>query len=96
MLNKHFCPFCNIKMYEVVNNNYPSLETFLCYECGFNYNLTLFEQKSLFHQYQKLFIYSKEKGITTSIRHLVPKNNSPTEFQQRNKITDDETEPIIL
>jgi hypothetical protein len=61
-------------MYEVLDNDYPSLKTFLCYECGFNYDLTLVEQKSLFQQYQKLFIHTKEKGIDLSL-----KNYSPTE-----------------
>jgi hypothetical protein len=101
MTTKQFCPFCNIKMYIVLDNDYPGLDTFLCYKCGFNYDLILAEQKSLFQQYQKLFIHTKEKGIDISLKNYSPTENkqyfpSTTEFQQRNKTPNDSTEPYFV
>jgi hypothetical protein len=78
-------------MHKVINHNSPKLDTNLCYECGFYTNTILREQKKLFQEYQKLFIRCKEKGIDLSL-----KNFTPTEFQQRNKTPDDETEPNLL
>jgi hypothetical protein len=61
-------------MYEVVNEDYPRLETYLCYECGFHTDSILMEQKRLYQQYQQLFMYSK--GLLLS-KNLIPKR-SPT------------------
>ncbi len=56
-------------MYVVLDNDYPGLHTFLYYKCGFNDDLILAEQKSLFQEYQKLFIHTKEKGIDLSLKN---------------------------
>jgi hypothetical protein len=78
-------------MYEVINNDYPKLDTFLCYECGFYYNTILKEQKGLYNQYEQLFIHCKEKGI-----HMSLKNFSPPKNKHPFSTPDDETEPIII
>ena len=79
-------------MYKVIDEDYQRLDTYLCYECGFNYDIILASQKGLFQQFQKLFIHAKDKGINLSLK----KYCSPTENQQRNKTPDDSTEPKFI
>jgi hypothetical protein len=76
-------------MYGVINEEYPSLDTYLCYGCGFHADCILMEQKDLYQQYQWLFSHSK--GI------LVPKKvPSPTRNQHDYKHEDDSTEPKLI
>jgi len=71
-------------MYQVENADYPSLDTYLCYECGFSANTTMMEQKSLYQAYQNLFMHSNG--------WLVPKKLPPTKPEQPEKTTSDRTE----
>ena len=48
-------------MYEVIDSEYPRLETYLCYECGFHADSILMEQNSLYKLFQRLFLHSKNK-----------------------------------
>ena len=79
-------------MYKVIDNDYPKLDVFLCYDCGFHYDIILKNQRGLYQEYEKLFIHCKEKGIN----NMLLKNFSPTENQQRNKTPDDPTEPKFI
>ena len=74
-------------MYGVINDDYPSLDVYLCYECGFHYDTILKEQKSLYQLYEQLFIHCKEKGMDMSLKNLTPKTKHPF------STPDDETEP---
>ncbi|HEX7257600.1 MAG TPA: hypothetical protein VF242_06030 [Nitrososphaeraceae archaeon] len=84
MTKSNFCPFCNIKMYEVVNEDYPKLETYLCYECGFHADTILMEQKSLYEAYQRLYFRFND---ILKPKYLPPRNQHPF------KTPDDSTEP---
>jgi hypothetical protein len=75
-------------MYEVLNEDYPNLETYLCYECGFHADTILMQQKALYQQYQWLFSHSNGA--------LIPKKILPTRNQQHFKHGEDSTEPMIL
>jgi hypothetical protein len=78
-------------MFQVINNDYPNLDTYLCYECGFHYDLILAKQKSLFQSYQQLFMYCKDKGIDMSMKNFSPpKNKHPFSTPEG------ETEPLIV
>lgn len=46
-------------MYQVVDKDYPRLDTYLCYECGFYADSILIEQKGLYQAFQRLFYNSK-------------------------------------
>lgn len=50
------CPFCNLRMYQIVNEDYPKLETYFCYECGFHADTILMSQKNLYQNYQQLYM----------------------------------------
>jgi hypothetical protein len=80
-------------MYEVINDDYPTLEAYLCYECGFQTNTTLMNEKGLHQVYQNLFMHAKD--ILKPKRMPRPRH-SPTESQQRKETTDDSTEPLLL
>ncbi len=81
-------------MYQVINEDYPRLEAYLCYECGFHADTILMKQKKLYQAYQQLFLHSKRILVPKKVP--APKNKElPTESQQRNKTTDDSTEPKI-
>ena len=45
-------------MYYVINEDYPRLETYLCYEYGFHADTILMGQISLYQTYQELFIHT--------------------------------------
>lgn len=75
-------------MYEILNEDYPNLETYLCYECGFHADTILMKQKHLYQQYQWLFSHSR--GV------LIPKKFPPTRNQHDFKHEDDSTEPKFL
>ncbi len=79
-------------MYKVRDDDYPKLDIYLCYNCGFYYDTILKHQKGLYQEYEKCFIHLKEKGIVMKLKNYTP-IISPTENQQRNKTPDDETEP---
>ena len=74
-------------MYDVINEEYPHLEIYMCYECGFNADTVLMEQKTLYLEYQELFAHFKEV--------LKPRNLPPTRNQQPEKTPSDSTESII-
>jgi hypothetical protein len=93
--NNHICPFYNIKIYLVRDNDYPKLDIYLCYDCGFYYDIILKNQKGLYQEYEKCFIHFKEKGIIMKLKNYAP-ITSPTENQQRNKTTDEGTEPTFF
>jgi len=77
-----------------------------CEKCG----LDVIEEEYLIHVCKKvieykikdniLWIFDGEKWIPRKLIKSPTENkqnkNSPTDFQQRNKTTDDETEPIFL
>jgi hypothetical protein len=69
-------------MYEVANEEYPRLEAYLCYRCGFHADTTLMENKNLYQAYQRLFMHSN--GI------LVPKKLPPTKLNNQRKQPDNE------
>lgn len=84
------CPFCNIRMYNVIDEYYPSLETYLCYDCGFHTNTIIIEQKGLYQAYQKLFIHTKKKfGNLLNLKHF----HLPPNFKHPNGTPREETEP---
>lgn len=89
------CPLCNIMMYQVINEQYPNLDTYFCYGCGFHADTILIEQKELYQQYQWLYFHTNGALIPKKLPKLKSKN-PPTEFQQRNKTPDDETEPNFI
>jgi hypothetical protein len=70
--NNHICPFYNIKMYLVRDNDYPKLDIYLCYDCGFYYVIILKNQKGLYREYEKCFIHFKEKGIIMKLKNYAP------------------------
>lgn len=76
-------------MYEVIDDDYPNLESYLCYECGFQTNTVLMNEKGLYHEYQKLFVHAKVM--------LKPKKiPRPTRNQHDFKHEDDSTEPNFM
>jgi hypothetical protein len=80
-------------MYYVINEDYPRLETYLCYECGFHADSILMGQTSVYQTYQELFIHTKEKfGNILDLKRF----HLPTENQQRKSNTDKPTEPNFL
>ena len=42
-------------MISVINQDYPRLDTYLCFECGFHADTILMGQRSLYQGYQRLF-----------------------------------------
>jgi hypothetical protein len=64
------CPFCGIQMYRVINEEYPKLDTYLCYECGFHADTVLMKQKKLFQNYQWLFSHFKNVLVPKKIMPL--------------------------
>jgi hypothetical protein len=82
-------------MYEVVDDDYPNLEAFLCYRCGFQTNIVLMNEKGLYHEYQKLYLHATEI-LKPKKLPKIRKNQTTTEFQQRDKTPDDSTEPNVL
>jgi hypothetical protein len=66
-------------MYEVINENYPKLETYQCYECGFHADTILMQQRGLYQSYQSLFMHSKEKGLVKL--KLLPKRPTDESLQ---------------
>jgi hypothetical protein len=75
-------------MYEVVNEDYPRLETYLCYNCGFHADTVMMQQRSIYQAYQQLFLHSK--GL------LVPKRLPPTKLQQPKKTPDEDNTTNLL
>lgn len=71
-------------MYEVIDEEYPRLRTYLCYECGFHADTILMEQKSMYLHYQELFAHFKDV--------LKPKKLLPPKFQHPDKTPEDSTE----
>lgn len=45
-----------MRLYEVVNDEYPKLDSYLCYAGGFQTNTVLMNEKGLYHEYQKLLV----------------------------------------
>jgi hypothetical protein len=89
------CPFCDIQMYEIVNEDYPNLETYLCYECGFHADTFLMKERGLYQAYQKLYIHA----IDVLKPKKLPSRKLSDESRQRddNETTDDKyTEPKII
>lgn len=80
-------------MYQVKNLDYPRLETYLCYECGFHTNTTLMEQRSLYQAYQKLFFNLKDKKVMKLKNYEI----STEKLQQDNinRSADKDTEPYV-
>lgn len=81
-------------MYQVINHEYPRLETYLCFKCGFYADVYLIQQNGLYEAFQRLFYYSKNK------QKLKLKNYSlPDEMlhQHNSKSSDeDDTQPYTL
>gem|GEM_PF-6144880 len=75
-------------MYEVINESYPALETYLCYRCGFHADTILMEQHELYAAYQELFIHSNG--------WLVPEKLPPTKMQQPKRTPSEGNTTIIL
>jgi hypothetical protein len=72
-------------MYNVIDEDYPRLESYLCYECGFHTNTVMIQQKGLYQAYQKLFIHTKEKfGNLLDLKHFHyhPISNTQMEHQE--------------
>ena len=59
-------------MYLVRDNDYPKLDIYLCYDCGFYYVIILKNQKGLYREYEKCFIHFKEKGIIMKLKNYDP------------------------
>lgn len=86
------CPLCNISIYPILNEQYPNLDTYFCYECGFHADTIFMEQKELYQEYQRLYFHTN--GSLIPKKFLILKSKILlTDFQQRNKTPDDETEP---
>ncbi len=79
-------------MYLVRDNDYPKLDIYLCYDCGFHYDTILKNQTTLYQEYERCFIHFKQKGIIMRLKNYTP-IISPTENQQRKKTPDEGTEP---
>jgi len=80
-------------MYEVINNDYPRLETYLCFECGFHADTILIRQKRLYQAFQKLFHRTKNKELLKLKNYKLP-----DELLQRHNYDipdEDDTEPSI-
>jgi hypothetical protein len=79
-------------MYEIVNEDHPNLETYLCYECGFHADTVLMKESGLYQAYQKLYIHA----IDILKPKKLPSRKLSDESRQRdnNETTDDNcTEP---
>jgi hypothetical protein len=70
-------------MYKVIDPEYPKLDVYLCYICGFHADSILIDQKKMYQIYQQL--YARNSDL------LKPKKLFEPRLRQPKKTTKDNT-----
>lgn len=78
-------------MYQVVDKNYPRLDTYLCYECGFHADTILIEQRGLYQAFQRLFHNSQNQELLKLKNYQL--SDEKLQGDNKHKTNDKVTEP---
>ena len=81
-------------MYQVINEDYPRLETYLCFECGFHADKILIKQKGLYQAFQRLFHNSKNQELLKLKRYKLL-SAEKLQLDNFHPSADKDTEPYV-
>ncbi len=65
-------------MYSVLDQDFPSLDVYLCYECGFSADKILMSNKAIFLTYQQMFAHTR--GILATKKLMPLRSNHNEHF----------------